>query len=63
MGHLGDTMIGKLYRCTITHSIYVLTELANGHALLECTHEPYDRMSMGMHHVNVIFTPITTEDS
>ena len=54
-------MIGNLYRCTVTHRIYVLTELDNGHALLECTCEPYDRVSMGMYHVNALYTPITTE--
>ena len=56
-------MIGNLYRCTITQNIYVLTGLVNGRALLECTCEPYGRVSMGMHHVNTLFVSITTEDS
>ena len=64
MGHLGDTMIGNLYRCTVTHRIYGLTELDNEHALLECTCEPYDVASLHLSHViGWAYTPITTEDS
>ena len=65
MGHLGDTMIGSLYRCTATHRIYVLTEMDDdGFALLECTCEPYDVASLHLSHViGWAYTPITTEDS
>ena len=67
MGHLGDTMIGTLYRCKDTYKVYVITEAMQGHGgihvLLECTHEPYDRIGLHSSFLEDIFTPITTEDS
>jgi len=56
-------MIGNLYRCNTTHRLYVLTGLGDTLAVLECTCEPYDTVSMGAYHLDTLYTPITMESN